>query len=174
MPNKYKNFLVILGAILIFGVSNYSIYHKESILRNGETIYLKLAPVDPRSLMQGDYMALHFEVADKILKEIKKIKLDSQRKIILNGLAVLKIDKNRVAHFKSLYDKNIKLKKDEVLIKYQFTKYRVKLITNAYFFEEGKGKRYQKAKYGKFKLDPKSAEAILVSLAEDIQPKTGE
>ena len=43
-----------------------SIVAKERIKTNGERIFLALAPVDPRSLMQGDYMALRFEIATHI------------------------------------------------------------------------------------------------------------
>ena len=45
---------------------NGSIVAKERIKTHGERIYLELAPVDPRSLMQGDYMALRFALAESI------------------------------------------------------------------------------------------------------------
>ena len=48
---------------------NHSIVAKEHIRANGERIYLELAPVDPHSLMQGDYMALRFAIARDISTE---------------------------------------------------------------------------------------------------------
>ncbi|MFX7329222.1 GDYXXLXY domain-containing protein, partial [Acinetobacter baumannii] len=33
---------------------------KEMLLKEGQLVLLPLAPVDPRSLMQGDYMALRY------------------------------------------------------------------------------------------------------------------
>src|SRR5690606_12350338 len=42
--------LIVLGLVLVLGGVNYAIYGKERIVRNGETIFLELAPVDPRSL----------------------------------------------------------------------------------------------------------------------------
>ena len=39
---------------------NTGIYQAERTLSQGEVVYLELAPVDPRSLIQGDYMALDY------------------------------------------------------------------------------------------------------------------
>ena len=46
--------VALAGLLLVLAAVNYSIYGKEEIVRSGETVYLELAPVDPRSLMQGD------------------------------------------------------------------------------------------------------------------------
>ena len=43
---------------------------------------------------------------------------------------------------------------------------RVWLGTNAYFFEEGTGARYARARYGEFRVDPSSGEAVLVGLRD--------
>ena len=61
----------LLGAavLLVLVAVNWSIVAKERIKTHGERIYLALAPVDPRSLMQGDYMALRFELANNISTE---------------------------------------------------------------------------------------------------------
>ena len=53
----------LLGGLLVLGIANFAIWQKEDVLANGRTILLELAPVDPRSLMQGDYMALRFRLA---------------------------------------------------------------------------------------------------------------
>ena len=57
---------IVVGALLVLGAVNFSIAGKERIKRDGEVIYLDLAPVDPRSLMQGDYMTLRFRLATEI------------------------------------------------------------------------------------------------------------
>jgi uncharacterized membrane-anchored protein len=36
---------------------------REHILRNGEIIYLRTAPVDPRDLFRGDYVRLNYEIS---------------------------------------------------------------------------------------------------------------
>src|SRR5690606_22795049 len=50
------------GLVLVLTVVNVDIYRKESLLAEGKPVILQLRPVDPRSLMQGDYMALNFQV----------------------------------------------------------------------------------------------------------------
>ena len=46
-----KQILTLLLLILILSFFNYSIVEKEDIINHGETVYLKLKSVDPRSLM---------------------------------------------------------------------------------------------------------------------------
>lgn len=55
--------LVILGvlAALITGIAAQAVISRETIIAEGRQILLPLAPVDPRSLMQGDYMILRLD-----------------------------------------------------------------------------------------------------------------
>ena len=66
MSATFSRRLLVIALVLVLGAVNWSIFAKERIKTNGERIFLALAPVDPRSLMQGDYMALRFEIADRI------------------------------------------------------------------------------------------------------------
>ena len=43
-------------------VANIGIWQKETLIGNGRQVFIALAPVDPRSMMQGDYMALNFQL----------------------------------------------------------------------------------------------------------------
>jgi len=61
---KYKWHIIILNLVLLLGYFNYSVIKKEKLLDNGQLVLLELAPVDPRSLMQGDYMALRYRISD--------------------------------------------------------------------------------------------------------------
>ena len=56
------------GLALVLVTINTSILTKERLLRDGTVLRLALAPVDPRSLMQGDYMALSFALARDALR----------------------------------------------------------------------------------------------------------
>ena len=75
--------LIVFSALLVLGSVNYSIYAKEYIKSHGEVIYLQLAPVDPRSLMQGDYVALRFSIATQFrghpFEERIPLQLDESR-----------------------------------------------------------------------------------------------
>ena len=84
---KYSRILIIANLILLLGYFNWSVYKKEQTLKDGQLILLQLAPVDPRSLMQGDYMRLSYKEASSDL-------LDQQTAI--RGYAILQIDSNQV------------------------------------------------------------------------------
>lgn len=45
-----------------WGAVNYKVQQFEDVLATGKPIVLKIAPVDPRSLMQGDYMVLNYAI----------------------------------------------------------------------------------------------------------------
>ena len=53
---KYSSILIIANLVLLLVYFNWSVYQKEQTLKEGQLVLLQLAPVDPRSLMQGDYM----------------------------------------------------------------------------------------------------------------------
>ena len=80
---KYSRILIIANLILLLGYFNWSVYKKEQILKDGRLVLLQLVPVDPRSLMQGDYMRLSYKEASSDL-------LDQQTAI--RGYAILQID----------------------------------------------------------------------------------
>ncbi|MEY4484068.1 MAG: hypothetical protein RL693_1520, partial [Verrucomicrobiota bacterium] len=65
-----------IGAVVVALACNVLIFQKEQTLANGRQVFLKLAPVDPRSLMQGDYMSLRYEIARKF--EPEKINKDGR------------------------------------------------------------------------------------------------
>ncbi len=160
-----KSSIVIVSLILILGIINYGIYQKEIIIKKGKSVYLKLLPVDPRSLMQGDYMRLRFEVVSDIKDALKKSK-----KTTKEGLAIIELSKEDIGNFKAIYQ-NQPLKSSEILIKFRVMHgkrgiKKVKLSTDSYFFSEGKAKQYAKAEYGVFKV-AKNGDMILINLADE-------
>jgi uncharacterized membrane-anchored protein/uncharacterized membrane protein len=56
-----------IGILLIIclqgGWIGYQVHSNETLLQNGETILLELQPVDPRSLLQGDYVELNYTIS---------------------------------------------------------------------------------------------------------------
>lgn len=145
---------IVLGTLLVLGAVNASIYDKERVIANGATIYLELAPVDPRSLMQGDYMALRFRLADDIAQARRAGSISESAR-----LAALEIDSRGIA--------KLRLDPDSAArIRFKMRNGAVWLGTNAYFFEEGSAERFEGARYGEFKLDPESGEAVLVALRD--------
>ena len=136
---------IIAAVVLVLGAVNWSIFAKERVKTQGERILLELAPIDPRSLMQGDYMALRFALAQQIHSEV-------------SGTAPLLIDANGVARLaESPAPASLR-------IRYRIRNGQVWLGTNAYFFEEGAAERYVGARYGEFRIDRKTGEAVLVGM----------
>lgn len=162
-----RNLIILISFLAFLFTLIYSVYTKEVLLKEGKSIILKLQPVDPRSLMQGDYMSLAFELSSDIYQKIQ----DSNIKY---SQLVLKVEDNRTANFHKLYT-NDDLLKDEIVLNFTYSKNEnyisnIKIVTNAYFFEEGTGKRYEAALYGEFKV-ASNGEALLVKLLDkDLQP----
>ena len=157
--------IALVSLMIILGLVNWSIISKEKHLAGGKIVYLDLAPVDPRSLMQGDYMALRFRLADEVYKALSK---SEDRKQWHHGVAasdgyvVTSLDERNIGAFKSLYNDQA-LSKDEILLRYRVRNGAVKFATNAYFFQEGHDKYYQPARYGQFRVDNKG-ELLLVAM----------
>ena len=153
MTPRLTRALAVAGAAIVLAAVNYSIAGKESVIRDGDVVYLELAPVDPRSLMQGDYMALRFRLADEI-ESARTRGLPQETRS-----AGLQLDERRVATLAS--------GAGEAQIDFKIRSGRVWLGTNAYFFAEGSAERYERARFGVFRLRAADGEAVLVGLADE-------
>ena len=63
---KAPIWLVGVFVIALLGAVNYKVQQFEDVLATGKPVVLKIAPVDPRSLMQGDYMVLNYAILSEI------------------------------------------------------------------------------------------------------------
>lgn len=167
--------IALVSLVIILGLVNWSILGKEKHLVEGKIVYLNLAPVDPRSLMQGDYMALRFRIADKVYKVLPTKSEDRKQwrhnVVASDGYVVISLDEQNIGEFKSLYDDQA-LSENEILMRYRVRNGAVKFATNAYFFQEGHGKHYQPARYGQFRVDDKG-ELLLVAMYDKNLKKLG-
>ncbi len=158
-----KKIILVVSTILILFTLNYLIIKKERTLSNGKTILLRLAPKDPRSLMQGDYMILRYSIAREI---------NYDKTLQKTGHLVVSVDEKSEAHFIRLH-KDEELKENEHLLLYRHRgRGRILLGAESFFFQEGTGYLYEKARYGELKVDD-SGESVLVGLRdEDMKPIT--
>lgn len=146
--SKLKLFIISANMVLVLLFFGFNIVKNEKVLSEGEIVLLELRPVDPRSLMQGDYMTLHYEVCNHIYG------LEAE----LNKFCVVQLDDDRVAHFVSLTnDAAVALREDELLLRYSLEKnsWGGKFYTigsDSYFFQEGTANKYATAKYGMLKV----------------------
>lgn len=152
-----KNTAVVLGGlVLALGVPNYAILQKERLLQRGTTVLVELAPVDPRSLIQGDYMRLNYAMSRDFAFD---------RGIPRNGHFVVQLDPNGVARFVRVHQRGIPLKPGEHLLLYRRRGNRLRIGTDAFFFQEGHASRYVGARYGELRVDA-SGGSVLVGLRD--------
>ena len=165
--------LTLALGLVVLAILNFGIYRKELFIETAEEVYFELAPVDPRSLMQGDYMRLNYRIVENLRKEFKRIRSAGEIEIPDAGKIVVRLDERRIAFFKSLWD-GTPLAEDERLLHYSGSnRWRVHIGSESFFFEEGQGEAYEEARYGVFKLG-KDGRTILRALADEnlvrIQP----
>ena len=156
-----KKAIVLIAAVLFLAGVNASIYGKEQLLTKGKRVLLELAPVDPRSLMQGDYMALRFKAANDAFGTTRI----EGKQLPSDGKLVLSLDKRNVAAFKR-FDDGTPLSANEVVFRYRIRGDKPKFATNAFFFQEGHAKQYAKARFGEFRVAD-NGECILTGLRDE-------
>ena len=161
IPWKYHKYVFYGTCVFIIFAINGMIIQKELILKHGESVLLKLRPVDPRSLMQGDYMILRYEIADVLKKELSLPHLDRVRQ----GNVIVAVDENMAATYKEI-DNGRELAPDERRIAFKYRSDNYKLGAESFFFQEGHAHIYDKAKYGELKVKENGA-TVLVGLRDE-------
>ena len=72
--------------ILQFGFLGYQTVKSESLLTNGASIKLEIEPLDPRSLLQGDYVRLNYSIStppESIADELEFLHSQKRVKVVL-------------------------------------------------------------------------------------------
>lgn len=160
MTHKTRKIIIISTLFLIVGIFAWVGYQKQTIIDRGELVLLELAPQDPRSLMQGDYMSLYYD----LYNEISTNGLDLPQK----GYLVLELDSLKVGKLLKasvLLDNN---NENQVQIKYNKNKWgRVQLEADHFYFQENKADLYENAKYAALRVDPKG-NYIIVGLYDSL------
>ncbi len=146
------------GLLLAMLVPSVWTASKEIQLRDSSPILLELAPVDPRSLMQGDYMILRFELENELGDKGKE---QPER-----GHIVVRTDQHGVAHFERWHRPGRALTDGQYLLSYRKRAGRVSLGHNAFFFEEGQGEKLSAARYAELQVDA-DGNGILSALLDD-------
>ena len=153
--------LIGLATVATLGIYGAGIREKEAILSSGRVVYLELVPVDPRSLMQGDYMALRFAMpaSSSAVENTDK-----------RPLAIASIDDRNFAKVIELTYKTPSLTAGQIVMKTRQGRTGWAVGTDAWFFPEGQGQKFEAAKFGEFRLGP-AGDMILVGMADkDLKP----
>ena len=152
-----------LSVIAVPTVINGGIWQKQQLIRHGQPVLVELAPVDPRSLMQGDYMTLRFGLPSEILQ--------SQQGLLQSQRPRVRVQRNAqgVATLLPLAP-GATLAPGELSVELTPEGGQWVLVTDAWFFAEGQAERWSAARYGEFRVDGQGR-ALLVGLRDaKLQP----
>jgi uncharacterized membrane-anchored protein len=163
--------IIFGGLLLVVLALVVQVLRKEQVLAHGTSVLLELAPVDPRSLMQGDYMVLDYAVSREARLASNTDRdgdwdLDSSpRERPREGRLVLRLDENGVGRFVRHDAPGTPLAPGELLLRYKVRQGRVRLGAEAFFFQEGHAERYEQAKYGELRVTGDGS-SVLVGLRD--------
>ncbi len=153
MSRQRIYWLAALGILLVF---QYLIVDKERTLSGGDTVLLRLVPVDPRSLMQGDYMQLDFALGREIAAAASRE--------APTGFAVIRRE-NGEGRFVRI-DDGSPLTPQEYRLRYAVGNGfgRSVVRPDSFFFQEGQARAYEAARFGVFQCAA-GGECLLTGLA---------
>ncbi|MBL0589125.1 GDYXXLXY domain-containing protein [Aeromonas veronii] len=158
--------LLLSGLAILAGI-NATVWRYEHAMSSGEVVLLRLAPVDPRSLMQGDYMRLNYEIARELTSRDARA---TQNKG--SNTLVIRLDAHQVASLVA-DGKPDRLASDERLLQVHQSERQWQIGPDAYFFEEGSGEQYETARYGEFRLQA-DGKTLLVGLRDEAYQPIGQ
>ena len=152
--------IVMAGLAVILALANWDIAQKRNIVANGQVLLLELRPADPRSLFQGDYMAL--ALANETMPDAATIAT-----LPYHGTVILSVDDNRIGRFARL-DDGAALQPQEVRVQYRrhqdWRGPRLDYGAQSFFFQEGDAELYQNAKYALLRV-AEDGSTVLTDLA---------
>lgn len=168
---KYIIVINLIGVLFYFGKA---VIEKETLLQEGELVLLELAPADPRSLMQGDYMDLRYAISQNLhlYKDVLETDTLEENRFSIRrldeelpkrGALVIQLDSVGVGEGVRIYSESTPLKKGELVIRYFKPNWRLNIGAESYFFQEGEGEKFEEAKYGGLRIDAEG-NSVLVGL----------
>lgn len=151
-PSRSGLAAIALSGVAVLLVVNTGIWQKEKLLAQSRVIFVELAPVDPRSIMQGDYMALNFRLPPQTGEHARAP----------NQKAVAMLDGRGIATMTRLYAGEA-LAEGEIPIELTHRAGRWTMESDAWHFKEGEAERWSRAKFGEFRIDG-TCRAILIGM----------
>jgi uncharacterized membrane-anchored protein len=148
-------------------IVQWGIRDREALIAQGRPVFVELAPVDPRSLMQGDYMRLAFKLPHP--DATGPAEGFGARRPFVTG----RVDADGVFHAGRLLAPAPAAgaptvpatANEEMRLELSPSQGGWTLVTDAWFFREGDAERWAAARYGEFRAMP-DGRALLVGLAD--------
>jgi uncharacterized membrane-anchored protein len=167
---KYFSLILTLATILFFaGLVAKNEWH----LHHSKSIFIQLKPVDPRSILQGDYMALAYELNLQSLKALSGSESEALDQAIFNHATVpakvILDSQNRVV--RTILDINNSFAGQSLILKNPENRLQALYpASRSFLFAEGLAECYQKAKYAEFKVNEKGEASLFDLRGEELQP----
>lgn len=136
---------VVAALVLVVGLSARAVIDRERVLDEGRVVLFELAPVDPRSLMQGDYMALRFAI-DAALSPPSGAALGP-----LPRFAYLDVGADGRASLAGVGD-DLPAPATSVPVRIRLRDGVPSVGPNAFFFQEGQAAVFEGARWGEFRV----------------------
>jgi uncharacterized membrane-anchored protein len=157
---KLARTLLLLGGLaLVLVIANRDILAKRQIIAEGRLVLLEIQPVDPRSLLQGDYMALWY--SERLMP-----REDVAAALPHSGTAIVALDPDGVARFLRIDDESpLAAGEQRLRFKHARGSGTLQYGADAFFFQEGDAALYNNAKYGVLRVDA-DGNSVLVGLAD--------
>ncbi len=165
LPERTRLLVMFLMTIVILVIVNTQIVIKEGIIENGDILLLRLAPRDPRSMLQGDYMALRYAMAGEVARAARTAE-------VTDGLVIVGLTESGEAGFVDLFEGQT-LAENQRLLRFRKRGDSVRLASDAYFFEEGQWNTYADARFGELRVS-EAGDAVLTGLRDREGNRMGE
>lgn len=156
--------LVGVFLIALLGAVNYKVQQFEDVLATGKPVVLKIAPADPRSLMQGDYMVLNYAILSELQQsQFSSESNESNETTGIDELSpsgkkayiLVHLDKNHVVTLceaQSEIPTDFKHCTPNVYLPIRYRGWSPELPSQDYFFAEGKGEYYAQSEYAEYRF----------------------
>lgn len=158
--------LILIGwAAVLLLILSWLVWQKEQTAAHGRVVLLELAPRDPRSLMQGDYMVLTYRLGEAFEQSLIDYKMPQPRHVIL------KLDAKNIGTLQRL-DDGKPIAADEIRLRFRNRHGRLRLGAESFFFQEGDAAKYEAARYGELRVDAQG-NSVLIGLRDASQAQLG-
>lgn len=141
--------LLLAGALVPAAIEAWDATAKARVVAEGQQVLLPLRPADPRSLIQGDFMALRYD------RTLMKVLPES------GGLAALRLEDGVAVAARPLDGAPASA---EVMVRVRPGRHEARLAPDSFLFQEGTGKAWSRAKYAIVRVH--GGDMVLTGLAD--------
>lgn len=154
MNSALQRRAIAVAILFILATAGFTIWQYEHTLKTGRVVNIALAPLDPRSIMQGDYMELAYVIDRELPEDAAHYKY-----------AWLSVDAEQLARLHSLSNQ-LPQQPDLVAVLLRQRDGIISIGPNAFFFAEGTAALYEQAPFGQLRIDA-SGKALLTGLLDE-------